>query len=146
MKWRVAWMMNRMSFQVISSIFCDFQQERDRPTNQPTNQPRDRGSYRGAMAHLKTKQTWSATMNIIFLFYALFRAQMQRNWNGSIFLIADIGPSIGQRALMIELKSGKMRFSISFSRACYEKSTQTIRNVLRSIFRSRGLRFLSQIR
>ena len=39
-------MMNRMSFQVISSIFCDFQLERDRPT--------DRSSYRGAMAHLKT--------------------------------------------------------------------------------------------
>ena len=39
-------MMNEMSF------FCDFQLERDRPTDGPT----DRASYRGAMAHLKRKK------------------------------------------------------------------------------------------
>ena len=47
-------MMNRMTFQVISSIFCDFQLERDQPTNRPTDRPTDRASYRGAMAHLKS--------------------------------------------------------------------------------------------
>ena len=46
-------MMNEMSFHEISYIFCDFQLERYRPTDQPTNQPTDRASYRGAMAHLK---------------------------------------------------------------------------------------------
>ena len=53
--------MNKMSFLEILYIFCDFQLERDRPTNQPTDQPTDRptdqptdrASYRGAMAHLK---------------------------------------------------------------------------------------------
>ena len=41
--------MKKMSYDVISNIFCDFSLERDRPTNQPT----DRASYRGAVAHLK---------------------------------------------------------------------------------------------
>ena len=36
--------MNEMSFYEILYIFCDFQLERDRPTDQPT----DRASYRGA--------------------------------------------------------------------------------------------------
>ena len=62
-KWRGTYIMNEMSFHVISNIFCDFQLERDRPTDRQT----DRASYRGAMAHLKMPSNESNPSIVAFL-------------------------------------------------------------------------------
>ena len=49
MKWRASFMMNEMSFLLISNIFSDFSFEPDQRMDGRT----DRASYRDAMAHLK---------------------------------------------------------------------------------------------
>ena len=68
-------MMNEISFQVISGIFCDFQLERD---------VTDRASYRGAMAHLKIDLDFWNTMIVQGDFFQVGESINTSNFNYKI--------------------------------------------------------------
>ena len=64
----VSFMMNEMSFLLISNIFSDFSFKHDRRMDRRT----DRASYRDAMAHLKIIQEYFLIISSDFCFFSRF--------------------------------------------------------------------------